>query len=129
MIFGPKLYTVHIDPENPPPHGDAVFVREGFNIFAFLFVVFWALYHRLWLVAVVLIGLQALFIGLAEQHVLSMISANIFYMAVQVLFGFHANDLRCDKLKKRGYILADVTTGESQLRAEQRFFERFLSRA
>ncbi|MGE0754830.1 MAG: DUF2628 domain-containing protein [Alphaproteobacteria bacterium] len=126
-MFGPKLYTVHIDPEDPPPHGNPVFIREGFNIYAFLFVPFWALYNRLWLVAAVLIGLQVLFLGLAQEHIISHVSKNLLYFVIQVLIGFHANDLLRSRLQRKGFVLADVAAGENQLRAEQRFFERYLT--
>ena len=35
------------------------------------------------------------------------------------------NDLKRRSLKKRGYITTDIVTGDSKMRAEQRFYDRF----
>ena len=126
-MFGAKLYTVHIDVDNPPPKGMPVFVREGFNFYALIFMAFWAFYHRIWLLAVSLLLVQGFFVWLAEQDMFSPITVNLMYLAVQVTVGFHANDWRRRQLQKKGYVMSDVTMGDSLLRAEQRFFERFLA--
>jgi hypothetical protein len=131
-IFGTKIYTVHIDPDVALPYEKPVFVREGFSVFAFLFMALWALYHRLWLAAAALIGFEVLMMWLDEAQMFSPVSVSILHLAGQVLMGFHANDLWRAKLRRKGYIMADITTGdittgESLLRAEQRFFERFLA--
>lgn len=126
-MFGAKIYTVHIDPENPPPTGTPIFVREGFNVFAFVFVAFWALYQRVWLLAFILLVLQAWIMWAASHHVLSPLTAQLLYFTVQVLTGFHANDWRRRQLQKKGYVMADVATGDNLIRAEQRYFERVLA--
>lgn len=127
MIFGPKLYTVHIDPDNPPPQGTAIFIREGFNFFAFLLLPVWTLYHRLWVSSVVIILLQIGVIVLMKDQFLSPAGQDVVLFFLQVVLGFHGNDLWRAKLQRRGYIIADIAIGENLLRAEQRFFERYLA--
>jgi len=65
--------------------------------------------------------------ALLRNHLLSADSTAIVQMAMNVLIGFHANDWLRAKLKKRGYITADITAADSKLRAEQRYFERHLA--
>ncbi len=124
MIFGTKIYTVHVDPDLPQAYEKPVFIREGFNIFALMFMFVWALYHRLWFHAVALFCVQAGLMYLDKEAVFSPATIAILYFAFQLLVGFHANDWLRSRLQRKGYITADITTGESLLRAEQRFFER-----
>jgi hypothetical protein len=41
--------------------------------------------------------------------------------------GFQGTDWQRARLKRRGYVTADITTGDSQLRAEQRYFDRYFA--
>jgi len=127
-MFGKiKIYTVHIKPGTPNPYEKPVFVREGFTIFAFAFTLFWALYHRLWKASLIILLANLLLMALLRNHLLSADSTAIVQLAMNVLIGFHANDWLRAKLKKRGYITADITAADSKLRAEQRYFERYLA--
>ncbi|MFO0388577.1 MAG: DUF2628 domain-containing protein [Alphaproteobacteria bacterium] len=129
MLFGTKIYTVHVNPDLPQAYEKPVFVREGFNLYALIFMFMWALYHRLWLHAVALIAIQSGLMYLDKENVLSPMTIGPLYLAFQILIGFHANDWLRAKLQRKGYITADITTGESLLRAEQRFFERHFAAA
>ncbi len=126
-IFGAKIYTVHVDPDSAHPYEKPVFIREGFNIFAFMFMALWMLYQRIWLAAAVLIVFEIAMMKLDEAGIFSPLSISIMHLAVQVLVGFHANDLQRARLRRKGYVVADIATGDSLLRAEQRFFERYLA--
>lgn len=124
-ILGMKIYTVHVKPgagEQVP-----VFVREGFNVFAFLFHFFWALYHRLWAPAVVIFVVNAMLVLLMREHVLSQNGIVALQLGFQFLVGAHGNDWVRARLVQDGYILADISAGDNLLRAEQRYFERVLA--
>ncbi|MEK6745786.1 MAG: DUF2628 domain-containing protein [Pseudomonadota bacterium] len=122
-----QIYTVHIDPSKPNSVENAVFIREGFNFFAFIFGILWALYHRIWLVAVGLIIISGLFAFSEEAKLLDKMSLAILQVAVQAIIGFYGNDWRRWTLARRGYIMSDVVVSDNELRAQQRYFDRVLT--
>ncbi len=129
MIFFPRtqIYTVHINFSKTHANESAVFVREGFNIFAFFFGVLWALYHRMWRVAfwmVIVIG----FLGAAEDlQLLDIRSVAILQVAFNLVVGYWANDWLRANLSRRGYIMSDIVVSDNSLRAQQRYFDRVLA--
>jgi hypothetical protein len=125
--LGMKLYTVHVKPGASAQA--PIFVREGFNIFAFLFHFLWALYYRLWGAAVVIFVVNAMLVMLVHDRVLSDISIVALQLGFQFLVGAHGNDWLRARLARDGYVTADIAAGESLLRAEQRYFERYLNPA
>lgn len=129
MLFPPKMriYTVHINPSLPHPMERAVFIHEGFSFFAFLFGVFWALYHRLWFVAFILAAVIFLFGALDNMKLLDNISLLVLQLASDVIVGMWANDWYRATLARRGYITSDVVVGDSELRAKQRYFDNVLA--
>ncbi len=121
------IYTVHINPALPQAYEAAVFVDEGFNWKAFLFTGLWTLYHRLWAATLGIILYNMILGHLLISNSLSHVGVGIVQLVIQILIGFHANDWLRAKLKKRGYLMADIVSGDSMLRAEQRFFDHYLA--
>jgi hypothetical protein len=119
-----KLYSVHLRAWSAAPDRDAVFVREGFCWTAFIFSVFWALSHRMWVVA---LGLTAAIAGLAAiDDVLDLdpLFSEALGLALSVWIGFEANDWRRAALKRQGYLDAGIVVAPAIELAEHRFFER-----
>lgn len=121
-----RVYTVHINPSVPNPYEDAKFIEEGLNWKAFFFSGLWTLYKGLWLPSALIIGVNAAVIMLGILGASSGGVACIF-LAWDLIIGYLANDWLQAKLKRQGYIVADIVTGDSLLRAEQRFFDRYFS--
>ncbi|HEU5047913.1 MAG TPA: DUF2628 domain-containing protein [Rickettsiales bacterium] len=121
-----RVYTVHIDPSLPHPYEEASFIEEGFNWKAFIFASIWALYHRMWLLGGIIIGVDCL-IGLLSMDGLSSTGVICMQLAWRLVIGYAGNDWIRKKLKRKGYVMADIVTGDSQLRAEQRFFDRYFA--
>lgn len=120
-----RIYTVHINPRKKNPYENPIFIEEAFNWYAFLFRPFWALSHKLWLVAAVLF---ALMIGGEVAVATGAIPLSLFSilnLALMVIVGFQGNDWRRSKLRKQGYIVSDIVTGSDLVGAEQRYFERY----
>lgn len=128
-LFGLKIYTVHLKPGQSQLEQKPIFVHEGFNIKAFILVIFWTLYHRLWLASFLLIVVNTVLIGMRDMHILSDVGVFIMQFGVQIITGFLANDWYRHKLDRQGYIIADISAADSLLRAEQRYFERTLAAA
>jgi hypothetical protein len=122
-----KIYTVHIKPGEADAQEKPIFVREGFNLFAFLFTFFWAFYKRLWFAGFLMLGFFLMLIAIDSEHIMTPDSLAVIQLAFQLVIGFQANDWLRRGMAKRGYILHDIASGTSLLAAEQRYFERYLS--
>ncbi|MDE3060651.1 MAG: DUF2628 domain-containing protein [Pseudomonadota bacterium] len=123
-----KIYTVHIRPGEVSPQQKPVFVKEGFNALAFVFSLFWALYWRLWKPALLVIAFQVALVAL-RNHGMGVASIAALDLGFHLFFAYQANDWLRARLTRRGYVMADIAAGDTQLRAEQRYFERALAAA
>lgn len=122
-----KIYTVHINPALTHASEKAEFVREGFDIFAFIFGPLWALYHRLWLEALIIFSVIGT-LAIAEQNGwLAVPVVMVVNIAFRFFIGVQAGDLKRNALSRRGYIMSDVVVGDNELRAQQRYFDRLLA--
>ena len=107
-----KVYTVHLRREGLDPDRDLVVVKEGFCWPAFLFTGLWALWHRLWLAAITIIALSAACSMIAKWLGADSLVQGTLGLAVSVLIGFAANDLRRCRLERQGFVDAGVSCGD-----------------
>jgi len=117
-----RLYTVHIDPRAAHPEADAIFIRDGFCLAAAVFTVLWALYHRLWFAALMLLALSVglgLVVELLEPDPLIDAAVGLGLFA---WIGFEANDWRRAAFARRGRLEAGVVAARDLTEAERRFF-------
>ena len=119
------VYTVHINPSTQKPYENAKFIEDGFNIKAFIFSAAWALYFRLWWVALAIIIGNAIIFQLGDGGTLSELGKTVMQLGFNLIIGFEANDWRRRKLARQGYIMTDIITGDSLVRAEQRFYDHY----
>ncbi len=119
-----RIYTVHVDPVSSADDRGAVLVRESFCWPAALFTVFWALSHRLWGWALVLVVISIGFGAAAAWWGVDPVGQAGVLIGFVILVGYNANDWRRGGLARRGYLLADVVAGPDLAAAEQRFFDR-----
>jgi bacteriorhodopsin len=129
MFHGMKIYTVHVQPDRFKAKEQPIFLREGFNWMAFLFTFLWAFYNRMWLVGFVVLGVSLVVQAVATSVGLSELSVTAMQFGIQILVGMQGNDWLRAKLAKQGYILADISSGDSLLSAQQRYFERYVAAA
>jgi hypothetical protein len=125
MFKRTHIYTVHVKTTASGVLEDVQFVREGFNFWAFFFTVFWAVYHRAWSFGILCSSWFVVLQMMGEQQILHPTSLGILQVGISAILGYLANDALRDALKKRGYKQEYITTGESRIRAEQRFFDRY----
>ena len=122
-----KVYTAHQRPYWQVSESDArdqtVFlVREGFNWFALVVPLIWALWHRLWLiagaivVAALALNFIAVLLAIAEPYV------SIVSFALLLWVGFEANDLRRWSLRRAGWRDLGIVSGRDRSEAEWRYF-------
>lgn len=119
-----KIYTVHTNPDATSLEDGVRFVPESFSLWAFVFTLFWALYHRLWGFALVILSINAVLFVAAEEALLNETAVAILQVALQLWVGYQAHDALRGGLRSRGYAMTALTSGENQIRAEQRYFDR-----
>ncbi len=120
-----RIYTVHVRPARGDLAEDTVFVREGFSVWAFLFQVIWALYHRLWAVALLFLVIALGVDALSGLLALSVGARFMLGLGIAILIGSEANDLRRWTLKRCGYDEVDIVAGHDLDEAELRHFSEF----
>jgi Protein of unknown function (DUF2628) len=109
------IYSVYGRPE---AIAEAAFVPEGFNWAAAVFQPFWAIYHRMWIVAAGLVVAFVLLQLLPAQ-------ADTLGSLIALLFGAFANSLRRLSLQRAGFADLGLAAGGSQEEAELRFFSGY----
>ena len=123
-----RVYTVHVCGETLEPK-DMVLVRESFCWPAFLFDVFWALYHRTWSALLVLATALCVVGGIGYWQLISTPILLLVLFGWRILVGFHGNDWRRTGLERRGFRMLDVVTGADDMSAARRFFDRITERS
>jgi len=123
-----RVYTVHLPPArtqrwqplDPLPE----LVKEGFSWPAFFFGVFWALWKRLWLVAALLLAVEAGLGVLLEELRLTEAATTLVFFTVALLVGLSGNDWRRAKLRRLGYQEVGVVTAEDSETALRRYLDQ-----
>ncbi len=116
-----KLYTVHLRRHGLDPVKDMILVGEGFCWPAFFLGGLWALWHRLWLPALVVIGLE---IGLGVGMVLvgaDDLSVAVAGLGLRLLVGYAGNDVRRWALHRWYFVPMGVVAAPDLELAEHRF--------
>ena len=115
-----SLFNVLEPPDGKPDR--VVFIPEGFSWAALVFTVFWALFHRMWVVAALLFaGLTG--VALAEaQGLIGAELASITHFAISLLIGFEARRLEVLSLMRAGYTQAGLIEATSLEAAELAYF-------
>ena len=119
-----RIYTVHVRAWAASSDRDAVFLREGFSWGAFFFSVLWALWHRLWFWAVIVLGISAILAVSGELLGIDPVTDGAIGLGFALLIGWHAHDWRRRALERQGYVSAGVVAAPNLLEAERRFFSK-----
>jgi hypothetical protein len=103
-----RLYTVHIPVGGQVPGEAPILLEEGFCWPAFFFSFLWALWHRLWLVAFLLVlAILAIETAMSQLGASDAVHGAVT-LGVAVFVGASANDWRRRDLAKQGYRLTDI---------------------
>lgn len=127
MFGNMTIYTVHVKPDMPATQQRPIFVREGMNYYAFFFPFFWSLYKRLWLQALFFFAMNFLIIVFSEYKLISQGGLMVIGVSMNVFACLSGNDWIRGRLTRDRYVMADITVADSLLRAQQRYFDRFLA--
>lgn len=113
---------IAMTPPEGDPHGTrTVFVRDGFALLAFIFPVFWFLWHRIWLWA---LGFIAIAIGsnLLMEADGWLVTGLCLWLAASLFAGLEGRNLRVERLAARGWRLSNVVRADGIAEAELRHF-------
>jgi hypothetical protein len=124
-----SVFTVHLLPDSNLVSQRPVFIKEGFNFYAFLFPLLWTLYRRMWMTAFLLAVWQVLLMSAAHTNVFDAPGLFVLDLGMHIFVGFSANDWLRSYLGHRGYLFSDVTIADNKLGAQQRYFDRCLTPA
>ena len=102
---------------------DAEAVKEGFSWPAFILSIFWALWHRLWLAALVFFAANLALGAVLALTGADWLASTAGSLGLAAIIGWTANDIRRAKLARRGFaerapVIA--ATGEAAIR---RYFD------
>ena len=114
------IYQVYQRAGEPPDR--VIFVREGFSGAAMVFSLFWALWRRMWIVALLLVLISAAaaalghFLGFGDSF-LALIN-----LAAGVVLGLEADRVRGWSLTRSGYREVGIIEAGDSEEAELKFF-------
>lgn len=97
---------------------DILLIKEGFNMFAFVFNIFWFLSNKLWLFAAIAFAIINL-----VTIIFSPIVSSAFMFLFSLLIGFEANNLLLYRFQREKYYFVGYTTGNNRKEAELRFLD------
>lgn len=110
-----NIYSVYTDSKKK--NNELILIRQSFSFIAGFFSFFWALYHKMWSLATIIIVT-----GIYLKHNTYI----IFYLnlIITFIFTFLASDIREYYAIHNGYSLSDIILAQSQEEAEIKYFRR-----
>jgi hypothetical protein len=110
-----KTYSIYAK-ENDTAAADAIFLSDGFSWGGFVFTWVWALWNRMWIVAVVVLAVTSV------ASLLPPVQEALLILGINLIMGLHGNDLLGWSLSRRGYSEIGLSHGSSLEEAELRFY-------
>ena len=115
-----SIYTVL-----EPPDGKServAFVPEGFSWGALMFGLLWALWHRMWVVALLLFVLSAILSIATNLELLGPGFAALLQFGIGLIFAFEARSLQAKSLERVGFRRAALIQASNGDAAEHAYF-------
>ena len=116
-----NLYSIYAS--SGDKSSDPVIIKQGFSPAAGVFNMFWAVYHKMWLVVILVMKANFIIIFFRETEAISLIG-NLKYIVQFFIFGFFAAEIREYYARKRGMQLDDVILATSEEEAELKYMTR-----
>jgi len=122
-----RIFTVHMKRaghgKKSDPDRDLILIKEGFSWPAFFFSGLWALWHRMWLWAVIIIAANVSLSFTLSRFGIDTLSQSIISFGFAIIIGMIANDLRRRSLSYKEYREFGVVAADDVSVAEGRFFD------
>ena len=124
------VYSVYEPPIQAPDLAERAdqlaFVKDGFSWLAFFVPILWLIYYRMWIELILLVAIYVALLAAFGTDTAGQTLVAWASLAISIVFGFEANDLRAASLERRGYRLAGVAIGRDRTEAELSFFRAWL---
>lgn len=116
-----RVYLVHVSTRVDELKQAPMILRDGFSCPAFLFTAVWALWHRLWKQAVMIVVFW--FAGGGFLHYLGVANFLYFFafLGFSLILGYFANDFLSKTLSRRGFELVGLVAAKNSELAFQRW--------
>lgn len=108
-------YSIYAKPDDRAA-AEAIFLPDRFSWGAFVFTWVWALWNRMWIVAVLVLSLMLI------ASALPTVPQFLLALGVSIVMGLHGNDLLGWSLTRRGHAEIALSNGGSLEEAELRFY-------
>lgn len=118
-----RCFTAHRRDTGLFTEPEMVLVKEGFCWPAFFFTFLWALWHRMWLTAALILIAEVVVSVVSAWLDLADLTDFVLSLGIMLLIGYGANDWRRRSLGRRGFEEAGIVCGRDRDEAEMRFFE------
>jgi hypothetical protein len=115
-----RIYTVLEPPDGKPER--VAFVPEGFSWGALVFGFVWALWHRMWVVALLLFALSAMLSIATNLELLGPGFAALLQFGIGLIFAFEARSLQAKSLERVGFRRAALIQASNGEAAELAYF-------
>jgi len=112
-----NIYSVYVNrTEN---NKNPILIPQGFSFIAGVFNALWAMYHKMWLVALFAIIISSLANPAQPSYIVYGLNVGVLF-----IFGFFASDMREYYAQKKGFELDDIILAASEEEAEVRYYMR-----
>lgn len=111
-----NIYCVYKD-SRKNQQDELLIVKQGFSLFASIFNVFWAIYHKMWLLVFLTCIVSIIALPLEKMQLYYILD-----IAILLIFGFFAEDLRNYYILKKGYMLSDIIAATHEEEAELKYY-------
>ena len=118
-----RVFTVHLRRHGLDVDRDLALVKEGFCWPAFALSFLWALWHRLWIVAIAIFSVEAALSWTFAAFATDPVSRVAISFGLAFIIGMLANDARRWTLVRREFADAGVVAADDRDAAEHRFLE------
>lgn len=108
-----KTFRVFIHPKISDGADSIIAVKEGFSFWALVFNIFWALWHRAWVLAAVFLAWNITKAMLIEKGFVNTTGASLMDVVVILYLAFEAADYYAESLKRRGFKEKGIVLAEN----------------
>lgn len=110
----------HEDATPPGGRPAVLTIRDGFSVLAFLFPLFWLLWHRLWIAALAVLAASIALALVARDPQWALLGLPL-NLLLGAFVGLEAQGWRIGAARLRGYRLVDIVDADTRDEAELRF--------
>ncbi|MFK7974115.1 MAG: DUF2628 domain-containing protein [Rickettsiaceae bacterium] len=110
-----NIYCIYTD--SSKNHNEVLIVKQGFNFYAAIFTLLWALYHRMWWLVLLAAPISVFTYSVAELQFQYLLETYIL-----LAFGCFASDIQEYYATQNGFSLVDIIVAKNEEEAELKHY-------